>query len=202
MLRRDAILRPAVHTTLTAACASLRVGKTSLMGQYVHQKFSTQYKATIGADFLSKELSIDEALVTLQIWDTAGQERFQSLGQAFYRGADCCVLVYDVTDLKSFENLDSWREEFLSSTDPTNKNEFPFVVLANKIDRIADRAVIESKLAEWCESKGGLQWFECSAKDNVNVEKVYSPLPHPSHPSFGLQPSSPGTSPGTRRLRV
>ena len=75
-----------------------RVGKTSLMNQYVHKKFSNQYKATIGADFLTKEVMVDDKLVyvfrqflfifsTLQIWDTAGQERFQSLGVAFYRGA-------------------------------------------------------------------------------------------------------------------
>nr|CAB3460868.1 unnamed protein product [Digitaria exilis] len=60
---------------------------------YVNKKFSQQYKATIGADFLTKEVLIEDKLVTLQIWDTAGQERFQSLGVAFYRGADCCVLV-------------------------------------------------------------------------------------------------------------
>ncbi|KAF0721376.1 hypothetical protein AaE_010076, partial [Aphanomyces astaci] len=74
------------------------VGKTSLMNQYVNQKFTNQYKATIGADFLTKEIMSDEKLVTMQIWDTAGQERFQSLGVAFYRGADACVLVYDITN--------------------------------------------------------------------------------------------------------
>lgn len=68
------------------------VGKTSLMNQYVNKKFSNQYKATIGADFLTKEVQVDDRTVTMQIWDTAGQERFQSLGVAFYRGADCCVL--------------------------------------------------------------------------------------------------------------
>lgn len=50
---------------------------------------------------------------SLQIWDTAGQERFQSLGVAFYRGADCCVLAFDVTSASSFKSLDSWRDEFL-----------------------------------------------------------------------------------------
>ncbi|KAG4201326.1 hypothetical protein ERO13_A05G271500v2 [Gossypium hirsutum] len=89
------------------------VGKTSLMNQYVHKKFSQQYKATIGADFVTKELQIEDRLVSLQIWDTAGQERFQSLGVAFYRGADCCVLVYDVNVMKSFDSLDNWHDEFL-----------------------------------------------------------------------------------------
>nr|KJB49117.1 hypothetical protein B456_008G101600 [Gossypium raimondii] len=89
------------------------VGKTSLMNQYVYNKFNQQYKATIGADFVTKELQIDDKLVTLQIWDTAGQERFQSLGSAFYRGADCCAIVFDVNILRSFETLNNWREEFL-----------------------------------------------------------------------------------------
>lgn len=95
------------------------VGKTSLMNRYHSNKFTGQYKATIGADFLSKEVTIPSPSssmpkkCTLQIWDTAGQERFQSLGTSFYRGADACLLVYDVTDIKSFEGLDRWREEFL-----------------------------------------------------------------------------------------
>lgn len=68
------------------------------------------------------------------MWDTAGQERFQSLGVAFYRGADCCVLVYDVNSSKSFETLDSWRDEFLIQASPHDPDNFPFVVLGNKID--------------------------------------------------------------------
>ena len=70
----------------------------------------------------------------MQLWDTAGQERFQSLGVAFYRGADCCVLVYDVNSSKSFETLDSWRDEFLIQASPHDPENFPFVVLGNKID--------------------------------------------------------------------
>merc|ERR1739848_359880 len=75
------------------------VGKTSLMNMYVNRKFNNQYKATIGADFLTKEVMVthngDQRLITMHIWDTAGQERFQSLGVAFYRGADACILVFD-----------------------------------------------------------------------------------------------------------
>ena len=70
----------------------------------------------------------------MQIWDTAGQERFQSLGVAFYRGADCCVLVFDVTNANSFKTLDSWRDEFLIQASPRDPENFPFVVLGNKID--------------------------------------------------------------------
>ena len=75
-----------------------------------------------------------------QIWDTAGQERFQSLGVAFYRGADCCVLVFDVTAPNTFKTLDSWRDEFLIQASPRDPENFPFVVLGNKVD-LENRAV-------------------------------------------------------------
>lgn len=152
------------------------------MNQYVNKKFSTQYKATIGADFLTKEVMIDDKLVTLQvrdvqiqrdidvitdlvdkisqfhtsssttllsinniihhhhyhhhfsasqIWDTAGQERFQSLGVAFYRGADACILVHDITNEKSFEQLNSWRDEFLTQANPKDPENFSFVVIGD-----------------------------------------------------------------------
>jgi len=122
------------------------VGKTSLMNRYHTGKFTGQYKATIGADFLSKDLTVTDPTTglpkdcTLQIWDTAGQERFQSLGTAFYRGADACLLVYDVTDPRSLDHLDSWREEFLRNVGGMfggdGPQDFPFVVLGNKIDKV------------------------------------------------------------------
>lgn len=152
------------------------VGKTSLMNQYVHKRFSNQYKATIGADFLTKEVMIDDKLVTLQIWDTAGQERFQSLGVAFYRGADSCVLVHDITDAKSFENLESWMDEFLAHAAPRNADNFPFVVLGNKADLVAKRQVSASKAKAWCASKGDIPFFETSAKEAVNVEQAFQTI--------------------------
>lgn len=138
------------------------VGKTSLMNQYVNQRFSSQYKATIGADFLTKDIMIDDKLVTLQIWDTAGQERFQSLGVAFYRGADACILCYDITAEKSFEQLNSWRSEFLNQSNPKDPDNFPFVVIGNKIDRETERRVPKSKATQWCKSKGSkpVPYFE------------------------------------------
>ncbi|CAJ1933488.1 unnamed protein product [Sphenostylis stenocarpa] len=151
------------------------VGKTSLMNQYVNKKFSNQYKATIGADFLTKEVQFEDRLFTLQIWDTAGQERFQSLGVAFYRGADCCVLVYDVNSMKSFDNLNNWREEFLIQASPSDPENFPFVVIGNKIDIDGgnSRVVSEKKARAWCASKGNIPYFETSAKEGINVEEAF-----------------------------
>jgi len=148
------------------------VGKTSLMNQYVNKKFNAQYKATIGADFLTKDVTVDERLVTMQIWDTAGQERFQSLGVAFYRGADSCVLVFDVVQPKTFDNLDSWRDEFLIQAGPSDPDNFPFIVLGNKVD--ADgRIVVQKRALAWCQSKGNIPYFETSAKEAINVEQAF-----------------------------
>jgi len=150
------------------------VGKTSLMNQYVNKKFSASYKATIGADFLTKEVLVDDRLVTMQLWDTAGQERFQSLGVAFYRGADCCVLVYDVNNTKSFEMLDSWRDEFLIQASPNFPESFPFVVLGNKIDvEESKRAISQKRAMAFCQSKGNIPYFETSAKEAINVEQAF-----------------------------
>merc|ERR1712230_223824 len=130
------------------------VGKTSLMNMYVNKKFNNQYKATIGADFLTKEVMVthngDQRLVTMQIWDTAGQERFQSLGVAFYRGADACILVFDLTSKKSFQNLNTWREEFLIQASPRDPESFPFVVLGNKVDLKDSRMVAVKEANQYC----------------------------------------------------
>ncbi|KAG0697784.1 small GTPase superfamily [Suillus ampliporus] len=141
------------------------VGKTSLMNQYVNKRFSNQYKATIGADFLTKEVMVDDRLVTMQLWDTAGQERFQSLGVAYYRGADCCVLVYDVNSAKSFETLDSWRDEFLIQASPHDPENFPFVVLGNKIDVEENKRQVTQKRA--------MTWCQLPAKEAINVEQAF-----------------------------
>lgn len=148
------------------------VGKTSLMNQYVNRKFSNQYKATIGADFLTKEVTIDDRTVTMQIWDTAGQERFQSLGVAFYRGADCCVLVFDVTAPSTFKSLDSWRDEFLIQASPRDPENFPFVLLGNK-DDLEPRAISAKRAQQWCQNKNNMPYFETSAKSGSNVEQAF-----------------------------
>merc|ERR1712147_378899 len=168
--RREMAANPRKRTLLKVIIlGDSGVGKTSLMHQYVSKKFSNQYKATIGADFLTKEVQVEDRLVTMQIWDTAGQERFQSLGVAFYRGADCCVLVYDVTAPTTFKNLESWRDEFLIQASPRDPENFPFVVIGNKVDLADSRTVTTKRAMQWCQEKNNVPYFETSAKEAVNV---------------------------------
>jgi Ras-related protein Rab-7A len=169
------------------------VGKTSIMNCYSTGKFTGQYKATIGADFLSKDAIVTDSLgqrhyVTLQIWDTAGQERFQSLGMAFYRGADGAILVYDITDPESLEHLERWRREFINQIGIGGGVHhygppFPFVVLGNKCDKEAVRKIPGYAAEEWC-ARGNpaigdetpLQHLETSAKTAVNVEEAFQTI--------------------------
>ncbi|XP_037623257.1 ras-related protein rab7 [Sebastes umbrosus] len=147
------------------------VGKSSFMNRYVHHRFTNMYRATIGTDFLSKTVHIEGDTVTLQMWDTAGTERFQSLGIPLYRGAHCCMLVFDVTSRDSFSALEEWRKEFLIQGDPEDASNFPFIVLGNKTD-LSNREVSGRKALQWCEEIGA-EYFEGSAKEDLDVEKPF-----------------------------
>jgi len=151
------------------------VGKTSLMNRFVSEKFTNQFKATIGADFKAKPIEVNDKLVDLQIWDTAGQERFQSLGFAFYRGADACFLCYDITAEKSFDQLNTWRSEFIHHANVKDPDNFPFICIGNKVDKEFERKVPKSKAIAWCKSKSSkaIPHFETSAKDAINIEAAF-----------------------------
>ena len=110
-----------------------------------------------------------------QIWDTAGQERFQSLGVAFYRGAEGCVLVYDVTSTKSFDQLRSWKEEFLIQALPNDPDNFPFIVIGNKVDKEQERRVKLDQAVAFCKEDHAkpIEHFETSARLDLNVSKAF-----------------------------
>ncbi|KAH0520581.1 Ras-related protein Rab-7a [Microtus ochrogaster] len=149
------------------------VGKILLMNQYVNKKFSDQYKATIGADFLTKEVMVVDRLVTMQIWDTAGQEWFQYRGVVFYRGAGCNILMFDVTAPNTFKTLDSWRVSYPGQ--PRDPENFPLVVLGNKID-LENRQVATKRAQAWCYSKNNIPYFDTSAKEAISVEQAFQTI--------------------------
>lgn len=146
--------------------------------------FGQRYKATIGADFLPKEIIIDDRLITMQIWDTAGQERFQSLSKSYYRGTDALMLCFDVTRKETFKNLDFWKENFFSNSEiESTQGDFPVVVLGNKVDlegrEVKEEVSVKNHLTikeaeKWCENSGvNFQFFNVSAKDSKNVEQAF-----------------------------
>ena len=147
------------------------VGKSCLMNRYISNKFDTQCFHTIGVEFLNKDIRVGGKVVTLQIWDTAGQERFKSLRTPFYRGADCCLLTFSLTDDASFKNLQMWKTEFLHYSDVSDATKFPFVVLGNKVD-LDEREVDHDDAERWCRQQN-MPYYETSAKDAINVDAAF-----------------------------
>jgi len=151
------------------------VGKTSLIRQFVEKTFSKEYKPTIGADFLTQDVTVNGKTITIQIWDTAGQERFKSMAVSFYRGSDAVMVTYDITDSNSFENVDTWMKEFCENAGKEiDEKEFPFILLGNKSD-LADtqRAVPKDRAEEWCKGKNGMPFYETSAVNRQNLQEAF-----------------------------
>lgn len=145
------------------------VGKSSLMTRYVNNVFDESTLHTIGVEFLNKDVNYENKSYTLQIWDTGGQERFRSLRTPFYRGSDICILVYDVTNQTTFDNLDHWHQEFLMHAQV--REEFPFLLLGNKVD-LPERVVTESSARSWCTARN-ISYLESSAKIGLNVSDAF-----------------------------
>mmetsp|Transcript_2275 Transcript_2275/g.3160 ORF Transcript_2275/g.3160 Transcript_2275/m.3160 type:complete len:275 (+) Transcript_2275:91-915(+) len=161
------------------------VGKTSLMKRYVAKTYSDLRRPTTGADFMTRQVMVDGEPALLQIWDTAGQERFHhgTLGHAFYRGADGALLVYDVSQGKSFGQIAEWHEELMTKVNPyedmDENQKFPIVVVGNKIDLLQMNGIIHAANDEaiegWCQSQGVGHVKTC-AKDGTGVEMAMSAI--------------------------
>ncbi|XP_067934541.1 ras-related protein Rab-3-like isoform X1 [Watersipora subatra] len=147
------------------------VGKTSFLFRYADDSFTSAFVSTVGIDFKVKTVFRNEKRVKLQIWDTAGQERYRTITTAYYRGAMGFILMYDVTNEESFNAVQDWLTNIQTHAWPSTS----VVLCGNKCDMDDQRVVPEdtgSKLAE----KLGLQFFETSAKDNINVKAVFERL--------------------------
>ena len=137
-------------------------------------QFSQQYKATIGADFLTKNIEKGEDLIQLQIWDTAGTERYNSMGQSFYRNSEACVLVFDLTVAESFKHVENWRNDFLSSLNPPDSATYPFILVGNKNDIKESIQVNNDEIEAYCKEHNNMPYFSTSAKDDINLEETFS----------------------------
>jgi len=148
-----------------------RVGKTSLARRFCEGKFSTSYQPTLGLDLFSKNLTIADQKIKLLIWDTGGQENLGSLRPFWYSGATGGILVFSLTDEVSFNRADRWLDELESYTTPG----IPKLLIGNKSD-LKDQITVSSKEGSEYAKKRGLEYFETSAKDDINVEDVFTIL--------------------------
>eukprot|EP01097_Dermamoeba_algensis_P002824 TRINITY_DN2119_c0_g1_i1.p1 TRINITY_DN2119_c0_g1~~TRINITY_DN2119_c0_g1_i1.p1 ORF type:complete len:192 (-),score=24.70 TRINITY_DN2119_c0_g1_i1:305-880(-) len=144
------------------------VGKSCLLVRFSDGVFTESFISTIGVDYKMKTMEIDGVQVKLQIWDTAGQERFRTITQNYYRNAHGIIVVYDITDEGSFENVNKWvREIDISAPPETN---IPKLLVGNKADLEQKRQVPTEK------GQLGVPFVETSAKEATNVEEVFNKL--------------------------
>lgn len=147
------------------------MGKSCLLLRFCDDSFTPSFITTIGIDFKIRIVDMDGKKLKVQIWDTAGQERFRTITTAYYRGAMGIMLVYDVTDERSFNNIRNWlRNIDQYASEGVNK-----ILIGNKCDDVERRVVDRERGAELAREYG-LKFMETSAKNNVNVEEGFMAL--------------------------
>jgi len=150
------------------------VGKSSLLLRFADNTFTSAYINTIGVDFKIRTVNVDGKTIKLQIWDTAGQERFRTITATYYRGTHGVIVVYDVTDRDSFENVRRWMSEIDNNCD-TQQNPVNRVLVGNKTDMADSIEVTESEAQDYANSIR-VEHFRCSAKENKCVDKMFDQI--------------------------
>lgn len=148
------------------------VGKTSIITRFMYDNFDRHYQATIGIDFLSKTMYLEDRTVRLQLWDTAGQERFRSLIPSYIRDSSVAVVVYDVTNRLSFGNTSKWIDDVRAE----RGNDVVICLVGNKTDLGNDKRQVSTEEGEERAAKDGLLFMECSAKAGYNVKGLFRKL--------------------------
>uniref|UniRef100_A0A1A7WG81 protein-histidine N-methyltransferase n=9 Tax=Euteleostomi TaxID=117571 RepID=A0A1A7WG81_9TELE len=144
------------------------VGKTSLITRFMYDSFDNTYQATIGIDFLSKTMYLEDRTVRLQLWDTAGQERFRSLIPSYIRDSTIAVVVYDITNLNSFQQTSKWIDDVRTE----RGSDVIIMLVGNKTD-LADKRQITTEEGEQRAKELNVMFIETSAKTGYNVKQLF-----------------------------
>ena len=148
------------------------VGKTCFLMRYTDNTFQEIHMSTIGLDYKLKNVQLDDGkMVKIQIWDTAGQDRFRSITKNYYKGAHGIILIYDITNKKSFENVRNWINQIKEEV----SEKVSIILVGNKIDDEEHR-VVSTEQGEKMANDFGLMFFECSAKSGVNIDSTFNEL--------------------------
>ncbi|XP_021288489.1 LOW QUALITY PROTEIN: UDP-glycosyltransferase 79B2 [Herrania umbratica] len=145
------------------------VGKSNLLSRFTRNEFSLESKSTIGVEFATRSIRVDDKIVKAQIWDTAGQERYRAITSAYYRGAVGALLVYDVTRHVTFENVERWLKELRDHTD----SNIVIMLVGNKADLRHLRAVSTEDAKAFAERENTF-FMETSALESMNVENAFT----------------------------
>ncbi len=145
------------------------VGKSNIIYRFVQGKFNENYKATINLDFSYKNIKKGDKIYRVQLWDTVGQEEFQSISRGYYKSGVCALVVYDITNRESFNNVGTWMEECKINGPST----ISLVLVGNKID-LEDKRQITYEEGEDFANQNNMQFFETSALNGSNIDKLFN----------------------------
>eukprot|EP00058_Branchiostoma_floridae_P007597 XP_002593085.1 hypothetical protein BRAFLDRAFT_210049 [Branchiostoma floridae] len=144
------------------------VGKTSLITRFMYDSFDNTYQATIGIDFLSKTMYLEDRTVRLQLWDTAGQERFRSLIPSYIRDSTVAVVVYDITNANSFHQTSKWIDDVRTE----RGSDVIIMLVGNKTD-LSDKRQVSLEDGERKAKELNVMFIETSAKTGYNVKQLF-----------------------------
>lgn len=147
------------------------VGKSSIVLRFIDDTYTDRYISTIGVDFKIKTININNKIIKLQIWDTAGQERFRTITTSYYRGAHGIIVVFDLNNIISLENIDQW---FDNISKYGNEN-IQKILVGNKSDIERDKNISQFKLQQII-NKYDLIYIETSARNNTNINNIFDEL--------------------------
>ena len=149
------------------------VGKTCFLLRYCDKRFQEAHLSTIGLDYRLKSMTLKNGKnIKLQIWDTAGQDRFRAITKNYYKGANGIILIYDVTNLQSYENVKNWISQIKEEANPN-----VLIYLAgNKIDVNEEDKVVKTEEGKKIANELNLPFYETSAKNGVNVNEIFEDI--------------------------
>ncbi|NPD89891.1 MAG: GTP-binding protein [Asgard group archaeon] len=151
------------------------VGKTSIRERYMGKGFSSDYLKTIGADFASKKVTVEDNQISFQIWDLAGQDSYQAVRGTFYKGAIAALMVFDVQDSTTLTNVKNWVEEAIKGS---NNSILTYFIIANKVDLVDKRRVSREMALDFCsriDAETGIRFYYCetSALSGQNIQETF-----------------------------
>ena len=144
------------------------VGKSNILLKYAHNQFKPEYQLTIGVEFGAKNINIQNKIYRIQIWDTAGQENFRSITRAYYKNSVCAVIVYDISNKESFDNVSIWVDDCRSQSPKT----ISLILVGNKKD-LEDKREVSYEEGEEFAKNNGMLFFEVSAKTGENIDELF-----------------------------
>lgn len=145
------------------------VGKTNILSRYIRDEFTIETKSTVGVELGSKKLKINDTTIKAQIWDTAGQERYKAITNAYFKGSKGALLVFDITQMSSFDSIDRWVGELKNGADA----EVSIILVGNKSD-LEDQRQVSNELGKKKAEQHNLAYIETSALQAVNIEKCFN----------------------------